>query len=138
MIHNTYKNNKHKNILPDKLISELSKYLIDPYESSCINYNTINIFRHPVYQIFFWKNESDNTFFSLYKYFDKYITIYDRNVYELFNEDVDEDILNEIIVYLFKHIKIHENIDDISLEKYKNDVLTEIFIKFTDELKSLM
>lgn len=117
---------------------ELQKYLIHPTESSYVNYDTVNIFKHPVYQIFFWKNEYDNTFFSVYKYLDKYITIIDLkgDVYDLFNEDTDEDVLQQIIIHLLKSLKIYDTIDDITFKKSTNRILVENFNEFSENLKN--
>lgn len=127
-------------MIDKNLYIELYKYLIDPTETTYMNYSTVNIFNHPVYQIFFWKNDYDNTFFSLYKYSDKYITIYDLkgDIYDLFNEDTDEEMLHQIIIYLFKKMEIHNNIEDISFKSCVNNMLIENFTNFSKKLKNTL
>jgi hypothetical protein len=64
-------------------------------------------------------------FFTLYKYIDIYIVVYDwtGNLYDNLKECDDE-----IITYLFKNIKIYDNLSDINISE--NTYLSEEFNHF--------
>jgi hypothetical protein len=109
----------------DEYKKRLRKYLIydvDMYDNSSI---CVKIFQHPVYMLFFCLDESTKMFFTLYKYMDIYVVVYDwtGNLYDNLKECDDE-----IITYLFKRIKIYDNLSDITI--FENTYLSEEFNHF--------
>ena len=104
----------------------LKKYLIDDddiYDGICVK-----IFKHPVHLIFFCLDKSTKMFFSLYRYQDVYIVVYDwtGNLYDDL-KDCDDEIFYEIIQYLFERVKIYDSLNDI---KITNPYLSEEFSHF--------
>lgn len=111
----------------DEFKKSLRKYLIydiDMYDSSIC----VKIFQYPVHMLFFCLDKSTKMFFTLYKYMDVYIIVYDwsGNLYDDL-KDCDDETFYEIITYLFEHIKIYNNLSDI---KIINTYLSEEFNYF--------
>ena len=63
-------------------------------------------------------------FFSIYTYKDKYVIIQD-DCYGLYDylKEPDQDTFSEIIIYLFRHSIIYDNLNDIKkiLNYYSSD-----------------
>jgi ABC-type bacteriocin/lantibiotic exporter with double-glycine peptidase domain len=97
-------------------IKELKRYIINDDE---VDYKTLNIFRNPVIRLFFWKDNTEDIFFVLYKYKDKYFSISDKNgLYKIINEESEDP---NILIILLNKIVIYDKFDDIYISKYKNE-----------------
>jgi hypothetical protein len=109
---------KSRNMNMEKMgyINELKKHINDDE----IEYDTFNIFKYPVIRLIFWKNRTEDEFFALYKYKDKYFSISDnKGIYKIINHEFDDMYILSI---LLKKIVIYNSLDDIyiSKSKYKN------------------
>jgi hypothetical protein len=101
-------------------INKLKRYVLNEDD---IEYKTFNIFKHPVIRLFFWKNHTEDIFFALYKYKDKYFSICDNTGFYKFINDESEDISYNILSLLLDNIVIYDRFDDINIIKYKDDTL---------------
>lgn len=118
--------------------NKLKRHLIDPLESTICT-DKVNIFTDSVKLIFFWKS-TDNCFFQIFEYLDKFICIKDSSgyIYNLWNEEIDnEEIDNEsiydIIKYIFNKICIYDNLSEIKFSKLENQDLVKDFLVFYNQ-----
>jgi len=123
---NAYSMNAYRN--------KLKRHLIDPLESVVCT-NKVNIFTDSVKLIFFWKSGKDNCFFEIFEYLDKFICIKDSSgyIYNLWNEEIDNESIYDIIKYIFNKILVYNNLSDIKFSKLENKDLVKDFLLFYNE-----
>jgi hypothetical protein len=114
--------------------NKLKRHLIDPLETTVCT-DKVNIFTESVKLIFFWKSQKDNCFFEIFEYLDKFICIQDSSgyIYNLWNEEIDNECIYDIIKYIFNKICIYNDLCEIKFSKLENQDLTKDFLSFYNE-----
>jgi len=94
----------------------------------------VRIFQDPVQLLFCWIDKSSSMFFSIYTYKDKYVIIQD-DCYGLYDylKEPDQDTFSEIIIYLFRHSIIYDNLNDIK-KHINNNILLDEFNYFLNNI----
>ena len=110
----------------------LRKYLI--YDIDMYDNTRVRIFQDPVQLLFCWIDKSSSMFFSIYTYKDKYVIIQD-DCYGLYDylKEPDQDTFSEIIIYLFRHSIIYDNLNDIK-KHINNNILLDEFNYFLNNI----
>ena len=110
----------------------LRKYLI--YDIDMYDNTRVRIFQDPVQLLFCWIDKSSSMFFSIYTYKDKYVIIQD-DCYGLYDylKEPDQDTFSEIIIYLFRHSIIYDNLNDIK-KHINNNILLDEFYYFLNNI----
>ena len=110
----------------------LRKYLI--YDIDMYDNTRVRIFQDPVQLLFCWIDKSSSMFFSIYTYKDKYVVIQD-DCYGLYDylKEPDQDTFSEIIIYLFRHSIIYDNLNDIK-KHINNNILLDEFNYFLNNI----
>lgn len=104
--------------------NQLKRYLVYPLDMYDTDFDNVNVFQYPIKQIFFWSDIKNKSFFSIYEYLNRYVVIYDfsNDIIEMFNEDTCDDILCEIVLYLYKNAKIYDNLGDINIKSISMNI----------------
>lgn len=108
--------------------NKLKRHLIDPLETTICT-DKVNIFTDSVKLIFFWKATTENCFFEIFEYLGKFICIKDSSgyIYNLWNEEIDNESIYDIIKYIFNKICIYNNLSEIKFSKLENQELVKCF-----------
>ena len=111
--------------------NKLKRHLIDPLDSNVCT-DKVNIFTDSVKMIYFWKAQNDNCFFEIFKYLDKFICIKDSSgyIYNLWNEEIDNESIYDIITHIFNKILIYNNLSEIKFSNSENQDLVNDFLLF--------
>ena len=118
--------------------NKLKRHLIDPLETTVCT-DKVNIFTNSVKLIFFWKSQKDNCFFEIFKYLDKFICIKDSSgyIYNLWNEEIDNESIYDIIKYIFNKICIYNYLSEIKFSKLEKQDLVKDFLLFYNQYKNI-